>query len=187
MLRSKFRAGPQSGRILKLLGKVEDDYMISAPLMPLIRETLEASLASTNVTLICDYHDDCPDVTYIEQHIILVFTRLAANAIEAMPDGGMLHLSARTSEISEFSMLPILPGDYLHISLVDSGKGIPPDALPNIFDPYFSTKDRGSQRGMGLSLALCHTVIMKHGGIITAESSEGRGTTFDIWLPIASK
>lgn len=96
-----------------------------------------------------------------------------------------MSLSARTSEISEFSMLPLLPGSYLHVTLTDSGPGIPADILPNIFDPYYSTKNRGAQKGMGLSLALCFTIIMKHGGIITAESSEGRGTTFDVWLPVA--
>ena len=61
--------------------------------------------------------------------------------------------------------------------------GTPPDVLPKIFDPYFSTKQRATQKGMGLGLTICHSVIKRHGGTITVETAPGRGTTFYCYLP----
>jgi CheY-like chemotaxis protein len=79
---------------------------------------------------------------------------------------------------------PSLPsGDYVRISITDWGGGIPKEVLPRIFDPYFSTKQRGTQKGMGLGLTICHTIIQKHGGAIAVESEPGVGTTFRLHLP----
>jgi signal transduction histidine kinase len=89
-----------------------------------------------------------------------------------------------SSANNENDLLPLVPGNYLHISLSDTGCGIHPDILSRIFEPYFSTKQRGNRKGMGLSLAMCQTIIMNHGGIITAESTLGNGAVFHIWLPI---
>jgi CheY-like chemotaxis protein len=80
---------------------------------------------------------------------------------------------------------PTLPrGDYIRVRIADPGGGITKEVLPKIFDPYFSTKQRGDKKGMGLGLTICHAVIQKHGGAITVES-EGVGTTFHILLPAA--
>jgi signal transduction histidine kinase len=73
----------------------------------------------------------------------------------------------------------------MHITFQDTGAGIPQEILPKIFDPYFSTKERGSQKGIGLGLALCHTILAEHNGMISAESHIGEGGTFHIYLPIA--
>jgi CheY-like chemotaxis protein len=73
------------------------------------------------------------------------------------------------------------------VSIEDQGTGIAKDVLPKIFDPYFSTKHRGDQKGMGLGLAICHAVVQKHGGAIAVKSEVGHGTTFDIYLPAARK
>ena len=67
--------------------------------------------------------------------------------------------------------------------MADNGIGIPEENLNKIFDPYFSTKEMGSQKGMGLGLSICHSIIMRHGGHITVESRLGVGTTFHIYLP----
>ena len=80
--------------------------------------------------------------------------------------------------------VPSLPaGDYLRVSIADRGTGIAKAVMPKIFDPYFSTKQRGDQKGMGLGLTICHTVIRRHGGAIAVKSEEAKGTTFDIYLP----
>lgn len=73
------------------------------------------------------------------------------------------------------------------MSIADQGTGIAQDVLPKIFDPYFSTKHRGDQKGMGLGLTICHAVVQKHGGAIAVKSEVGRGTTFDIYLPATRK
>ena len=71
----------------------------------------------------------------------------------------------------------------MQIRVADEGCGIPPDVLPKIFDPYFSTKLRSTQKGMGLGLTICHSVVQKHGGAIAVESMPGNGTVFDVFLP----
>jgi CheY-like chemotaxis protein len=71
----------------------------------------------------------------------------------------------------------------VQIRVADQGCGIPPDVLPKIFDPYFSTKLRGTQKGMGLGLTICHSVVQKHAGAITVESTPATGTTFHVFLP----
>ena len=153
--------------------------------LPYIQFTLEKALADTAITLVKDYAVDLPATSFvIVKHMHLLFTTLADNAVEAMPTGGTLTLAASTTPINENDLPPLVPGNYLHFSLSDTGCGIHPDILPRIFEPYFSTKQRGSRKGIGLSLAMCQTIIMNHGGIITAESTLGNGAVFHIWLPI---
>jgi CheY-like chemotaxis protein len=73
------------------------------------------------------------------------------------------------------------------VNIADSGGGISKELQLKIFDPYFSTKRRGAQKGMGLGLAICHTIIQKHGGAIAVESEPGVGTTFRLLLPASHK
>jgi CheY-like chemotaxis protein len=73
------------------------------------------------------------------------------------------------------------------VSIADQGIGIAKEALPKIFDPYFSTKQRCDQRGMGLGLTICHSVVQKHGGTIAVESEPGVGTTFRVYFPASRK
>jgi CheY-like chemotaxis protein len=79
------------------------------------------------------------------------------------------------------------PGDYVRVSIADQGAGIAKEMLPKIFDPYFSTKERGDKKGMGLGLTICHSIIQKHEGAITVKSEAGTGATFQILLPACRK
>ncbi len=114
-----------------------------------------------------------------------VFRNLAMNAREAMPRGGRLFITARRVEIDGQEKLALPAGPYAEITFSDTGAGIPPEALPKIFDPYFSTKDRGTEKGMGLGLTISDAIVRKHGGRITVESETGKGTTFHVYLPLA--
>jgi signal transduction histidine kinase len=81
--------------------------------------------------------------------------------------------------------LPGLPqGRYLHLLFQDTGRGIAPEDLPLVFEPYFTTKTRGSDRGTGLGLALCEAIIRSHRGAIQAESRPGEGAAFQLYLPV---
>ncbi|QEM69187.1 hypothetical protein FO488_14135 [Geobacter sp. FeAm09] len=111
------------------------------------------------------------------------FANLTHNAVEAMPHGGTVRVEGENVTLGEQDTLSLPAGEYVHLAFHDTGIGIPPENLPRIFDPYFTTKEMGSQKGMGLSLALCHSIIRKHKGAITAESTPGKGTTFHIYLP----
>jgi two-component system, NtrC family, sensor kinase len=94
---------------------------------------------------------------------------LATNAIDAMPDGGVLTLSARNR------------ASKVLIEVKDTGHGISPEHLPQIFEPFFTTKEVG--RGTGLGLAVCYGILTEHGGSLDVQSNVGAGTTFTITLP----
>ena len=111
---------------------------------------------------------------------------MMTNAVEAMPGGGTIRVQAENITLSAGDGTPELPlaeGRYVKISIEDEGVGIPETDLPMIFDPYFSTKERGEQKGMGLGLAVAYSVITKHHGVITVHPTPGAGTTFHIYLP----
>jgi signal transduction histidine kinase len=115
----------------------------------------------------------------------LVVANLVTNSCEAMPLGGTLHISASTAALTETNNFSLQSGEYLHLLFEDSGVGISPENMPKIFDPYFSTKEMGCQKGMGLGLALCHSIIKHHNGHIFAESTSGEGASFHIYLPVS--
>lgn len=116
-----------------------------------------------------------------EGQISQVIHNLALNAQQAMPEGGILRIEAENwKEMSGFKgTFPLQRGHYVKISVQDSGVGIPKKNLRRIFDPYFTTKEKGS--GLGLSTA--YSIIKKHDGWITVESEKGKGTTFILFLP----
>ncbi len=116
-----------------------------------------------------------------------VIRNLVLNAREAMPEGGVISVRAENVVLGSHENPSLPPGDYVRVSIADQGGGIAKEVLPKIFDPYFSTKQRGDQKGMGLGLTICHTVIQKHGGAIAVESELGVGTTFHIHLPASRK
>jgi PAS domain S-box-containing protein len=123
-----------------------------------------------------------------EAQMSQVINNLVLNAIQAMPKGGTVYIRGENTEISENVPLPIAPGKYIRIEVQDEGVGIPPENLPKIFDPYFTTKQKETiseeispPRGLGLTTA--YSIITNHKGIITVESELGVGSTFIIYLP----
>ncbi|MGC2062882.1 MAG: PAS domain S-box protein [Thermodesulfovibrionales bacterium] len=115
-----------------------------------------------------------------EGQIGQVLQNIVMNASEAMPAGGSIGISAENIEIPKGEN-PLLPegGSFARISVRDTGIGIPEQYLPKIFDPYFTTKQKGS----GLGLATSFSIVRNHGGIIEAVSEHGEGSAFTIYLP----
>jgi two-component system cell cycle sensor histidine kinase/response regulator CckA len=111
-----------------------------------------------------------------------VVYNLVMNADQAMPEGGMVRVSGENVTLTADNPLLLKPGDYIRISVADRGMGIPKDNLKKIFDPYFTTKDKG----IGLGLATCYSIMKQHDGHITVESIQGAGTTFSLYLPASS-
>ena len=115
-----------------------------------------------------------------------VIRNLVLNAREAMPKGGQITLRASNLVLDPSSAVALPPGEYVQIEVSDQGTGIAPEVLSKIFDPYFSTKMRGTQKGMGLGLTICHSVVKRHGGAITVASSPA-GTTFRVYVPALAR
>jgi PAS domain S-box-containing protein len=117
-----------------------------------------------------------------EGQISQVIHNLVLNADQAMPEGGTIQVRCENAAMDEDRgepRIPLPPGKYLKISVADHGIGIPEEHLKRIFDPYFTTKRRGS----GLGLATAYSVIRNHGGCIAVESRLGVGTTFHVYIP----
>ena len=113
---------------------------------------------------------------------------LAINARKAMPDGGALALDARGLILEEGDSAPgseVLPGSYVVVSVSDTGHGIPKEVLPRIFEPFFTTKSHGE--GSGLGLAMVWGFANQSGGSVTVHSEVGVGTTFRLYLPVATE
>lgn len=122
-----------------------------------------------------------------EGQIGQVIRNLILNARDAMADGGVVSIRAKNVMAPLQECPSIQPGAYVQVSISDTGHGIPVEVLPKIFDPYFSTKSKGPKKGIGLGLAICHTIIQKHNGVITVKSKPGEGTTFQFYLPACQK
>jgi signal transduction histidine kinase len=173
------------GQRLLTLANGSGNLKHSKNLMDLITSAINSSLSGTGIEHEIEMSPDIPALLFNETQMLQVISHLIENAKDAMPYGGTLNVSAHGQIINGDDGIMLPPGDYLHITFADSGKGIPGEALTRIFDPYFSSKDMGNRKGQGLGLTVCYSVIRRHGGTITAESLPGEGTTIHIWLPAA--
>ncbi len=120
------------------------------------------------------------DPTKIQQ----VITNLAVNARDAMPAGGELRVQLTDLALEPKDPPPCLdlpPGDWVVLSISDTGDGIPKNILPHIYEPFFTTKERG--KGTGLGLAQVYGIIKQHRGYVDVKSRVGQGTTFTIYFP----
>jgi len=115
--------------------------------------------------------------------ICQVIENLVRNAQESMPNGGVLQVGVQNSSLEDNQLYNLPAGKYVRFSILDTGCGISAEILPKIFDPYFTTKEAGN----GLGLAICYSVIKKHGGWISVESQVGFGSSFTVYLPAAKQ
>ncbi len=148
----------------------------------LIISSAEFALTGSNVRPKVQIAKDLPPADIDAGQINQVMHNLMINAMESMPEGGTVTITAGRTSLGKSSGLPLPEGEYLRISVQDRGVGIPREFLTRIFDPYFTTKQRGS----GLGLATCYSIIRKHGGHITAESEPGKGSIFHFYLPAST-
>jgi len=155
----------------------------TASIIDLIKDSASFSLRGSKVGCEQSITDDLWSVEIDKGQISQVIQNLIINANQAMPDGGIIKIGSENVVIGENNPLPLPEGEYVKISIKDQGNGISEEHLHKIFDPYFTTKEKGS----GLGLATCYSIIAKHNGHITVESEPGVGTTFFIYLPVSEK
>jgi PAS domain S-box-containing protein len=157
---------------LKLDATIKESLKMLSAILPKTIEIRQNLLANGRVMA---------DSTQIHQ----VVMNLCSNAAQAMDEGGgVLDVSLNKVDINEdidALALGLPPGPYLRLSISDTGHGMTPEVLERIFDPYFTTKEKG--RGTGLGLSVVHGIVKSHKGAINCKSMPGEGTTFEIYLP----
>jgi signal transduction histidine kinase/iron only hydrogenase large subunit-like protein len=127
--------------------------------------------ALQNVKIVKEFDPSLPKIIADFDQLQQVFTNLALNAIQAMPQGGVLTLRTTLTE-----------GEWVEVKIEDTGCGIPKENMNKLFTPFFTTKEKG--RGVGLGLAVVHGIIQRHKGKIEVQSEVGKGTTFTLYLQV---
>ncbi|MDQ1354454.1 MAG: two-component system, cell cycle sensor histidine kinase and response regulator CckA [Acidobacteriota bacterium] len=148
-----------------------------------IKDIVAFSLRGSDISLQLDFQDGLCPVDIDRGQISQVIHNLVINAKEAMPDGGVITVRVLNTEINKEDIYGLTPGKYIKIEVQDQGNGIPPLNREKIFDPYFTTKSKGS----GLGLSIVHSVIAKHNGAVDFHSHPDEGTLFFIYLPVSEK
>jgi two-component system, NtrC family, sensor kinase len=127
-------------------------------------------LQHAQVQVRIDWEPGVPRVNGATNQLHQMFLNLILNAMEAMPQGGLLQIRG----------YPYDDGHWVAVAFSDSGVGIPPDALDKIFEPFYTTKAEGT----GLGLSVCHNIVSSHNGRISVDSTVGKGSTFTVLLPV---
>ena len=147
----------------------------------ILRDAVKSALKSSPVNAQLEIQKGLWPADIDEVQIRQCFNNLLDNARDAMPGGGTIRVRAENIDLKETDTLPLADGPYLRIVFEDSGSGIPREHIDKIFDPYFSTKEPGQDKGMGL--VVCNAVLKKHGGCIIVDSKEKGGASFSLYLP----
>jgi len=145
----------------------------------LVRESCSFALTGSSCKLELNIPENLWNANIDEGQISQVLHNIVLNAAQAMPSGGIIRVSANNFTLGTEDKLPLAPGKYILLKIEDQGIGIAPEYLNRIFDPYFTTKNRGN----GLGLATSYSIINNHNGHITVSSTPGKGTIFSIYLP----
>lgn len=154
----------------------------SGPLFPFVAETVQFALSGSPISLEFDIQENLWPCHYDKYQFGQVIDNLVINAQQAMPNRGLIKIVARNMTLSKNEHMKLTAGNYVRLSFVDQGVGIPKKYIPNIFDPYFTTKTRGH----GLGLATCYSIVKRHGGWIDVESEPGEGSTFHVYVPAST-
>lgn len=145
----------------------------------ILKETMGFSLRGTGIKF---HINICNDLWCVEAdggQMSQAISNITINAVQAMPYGGTIQAKLENVIVDKSDCLPILDGQYICMTIKDQGVGIDKEDIQKIFDPYYTTKRKGS----GLGLAVTYGIVKKHDGHITVESEIGKGTVFRIYLP----
>ena len=149
----------------------------------IITNSTKLALSGSNVKCEFDIPENILLIEADKGQLNQVFSNLVINAVQAMPEGGVIKIYVENINLADRDLLPLQKGRYVEVRVEDHGIGVSQEYLQKIFDPYFTTKPKGN----GLGLATTFSIIKKHDGHISVESEIGVGTIFRIYLPASNK
>ncbi|BCO09142.1 hypothetical protein GF1_15180 [Desulfolithobacter dissulfuricans] len=192
LLKEADKALQHTTALIRQFTTFSDNYLPSrsqVDIRALLADVLERTVQGTDVRTVFEATDDLEPVDVDSAQIVLVFSNILQNALEAVGHDGEITIrmdSVDGGREGEKTGLLFRQGPYTHVAITDNGPGIDPELLDRVFDPYFSTKQKGVQKGMGLGLTIVHAIVKKHGGFVRIESEPGRGCTVHLYFPLAS-
>jgi len=155
-------------------------------ILPVLKDALEFILDTSDATYELNVEGEIPLLYFDRQQIGQAFNQMILNSDQAMNHNGKIYVDICKVIIEQPKH--VLPkGEYVRITISDTGYGINHENLKRIFDPYFSTQERGTQKGMGLGLSIAHSIISQHKGFIEVESVPNKGSHFYVHLPVTKK
>lgn len=149
----------------------------------LISDSADFILAGSYTTCHYDFEKGLWPVHIGPDQMIQIIQNLVLNSSQAMGSRGEVQILCKNTIVSDTQRVQLQKGNYVQVTVIDSGRGIAENHLNKIFDPYFSTQPKDSNRGSGLGLSIVHSIVNRHKGSITVQSTLGQGTTFEILLP----
>ncbi|MGC9394949.1 MAG: PAS domain S-box protein [Anaerolineae bacterium] len=156
-------------------------------MLPILKETVKLwqRILPEDIRVELSYRMDTYIINADPTRIQQVLMNLALNARDAMPNGGTLSIDLARLHVEDRKSAPLTdlsPGEWVRITIADTGRGIPDEMLPHIFEPFFTTKAPGE--GAGLGLAQVYGIMMQHQGHIDVQTQVGAGTVFSLYLPV---
>ncbi len=158
-------------------------------LVALIDEVLRGELDSADIRYQIIGGEEQLSVGLDPNLVRQLFTNICKNSVEAINDKGEITVIIDTVDGKSEGVAtgqPLSMGDYIRVIFKDSGAGIEDHIIEKIFDPYFSTKQKGTQKGMGLGLTIVHSIMKKHGGRVWIDSQPGKGCAVFLYFPLAN-
>lgn len=172
-LTSRLITFSRGGGLIKKISDIAD----------IIRDAVYRTVNGTQVKVKFDFMENLWPAEVDDLQLKQCFYNLTTNAMEAMPEGGNLTIKLENTRVTAGEVPELKDGTYLKITITDEGIGIPEENRQKAFDPYFTTKKIAAQKGLGLGLAVCYSVLKKHDGHITVKSQLGKGSSFVLYLP----
>ncbi|AOW14199.1 hypothetical protein LPB72_06225 [Hydrogenophaga crassostreae] len=188
MIHSSAKRGADMVRQLLTFAKGADGQRVvlqPALLMHELENLMTGSFPK-NISIEVNIEPGLPSIVGDATQLHQILLNLSVNARDAMTNGGVLTMVAKTVEIDEIyarSVIDSKPGKYVCLRVSDNGEGIPAHILDHIFDPFFTTKAQDKGTGLGLSTVL--GIVKGHGGFVQVHSTPGKGTTFAVYLPVS--
>ena len=166
-----------------IFSKDKTVMMKTESIREIIQNSTDQVLSDSNINCSYDIPDDLWSLECNVDQIYYTITNLILNAKEALSNEGKIEIKASNEVVKVNQIGTLKSGKYIKLTIKDYGTGISEEDLSKIFDPYFSTKNKLTEKGLGLGLTTMYSIIMKHKGYINVASKKGIGTTVEIYLP----